>query len=80
MLRGMSNTPSDLTLEYTMKFTEDELILLIQCLHKDMMGKQDQPEVEIEPGTFSHTPQHSALLQRMSNERHNTILKAKGLL
>ena len=41
--------------EYTMTFNEEESTLLIQCLHKDMMEKQDQPEVEIKPGLFTHT-------------------------
>ena len=51
---------------YTMTFTEEELILLILCLHREM-------------GVFSNTPQHSALLNRMLTERYDTLVRAKGL-
>ena len=64
-------------MEYTMTFNEEELVLLIQCLHRDMMSKHDQPEVETESGLVSHAPQHSALLQRMLTERNDTMLRVK---
>jgi hypothetical protein len=69
----MSATAFEASLRYTLTFTEDELILLVQCLQADAMAKQDQPAVEIEPGKFSSTPLHSALMIRMLNERTDTI-------
>ena len=74
----MSATPFELSLRYTMTFTEDELVFLIQCLQQDMMGRQDQPAVEVEPGVFCSTPQHSALLIRMLDERTDTIARVEN--
>ena len=74
----MSATPFELSLRYTLTFTEDELMLLVKCLHQDMMSKQDQPAVEIVPGVFSSTPQHSALLTRLMGERQGTITRLRN--
>lgn len=66
-----------MNLEYTLTFTEDELILLVQCVQAEVMKIHhafyaDNPTSEGNP-----TPLHSALMIRMMEERTRTIVKLR---
>jgi len=76
---GMSAESFESGLRYTLTFTEDELILLVQCLQADMMRLQREHFAN-NPNDLSDgspTPLHSALLIRMLNERQDTIVRLR---
>lgn len=64
-----------MTPEYTLILNEEELTLLISCLQKDMLTMKSEREVEIEPGVFTRAPQHSALLEKILDERDVTLAR-----
>ena len=61
--------------EYILTFSQEELTLLIDCLQKEILTKRREPEVEIEPGVFTRAPQHSALLEKILDERDVTLAR-----
>jgi len=67
-------------IEYTQTFTEDELILVVQCLQAEARKihqafNANNPNIT---GDYPNpSPMHSALMIRMMEERTKTIVKVR---